>query len=203
MLAGVDPRTVSSWHYGYKLSEHRRSPQVFAKDRERGRPLSYLELVEVAFVGRFREMGMPRKSIRVAHDYLSKLWQVEYPFAQLRLKTEGYEILADFDESESYVSASRAGQLLWAELIESRVREFQYELDMALQWHPRGEDVPVIVDPRISFGSPVLEGSGVSTWIIRERHEAGEEHDDIADDFGISRGDIHVALEFEGIELAA
>lgn len=203
MLAGVVPRTVSSWHYGYKLSGHRRSAGVFAKDRERGRPLSYLELVEVAFVGRFRQMNMPRKDIRTAHDYLSKLWNVEYPFAQLRLKTEGYEILADFEPSQTYVAANKAGQLLWADLIERRIEEFDYEHELAMRWHPRGHSVPVVIDPRISFGSPTLERSGVSTWIIKERMEAGESHDEIADDFGISLSDVHIALEFEGVELAA
>jgi uncharacterized protein (DUF433 family) len=200
-IAGVTSRTVSAWHYGYKVSEFKRSKSVFATEREKGRPLSYLELVEVAFVAKFRDMGMPLKDIRTANDYLSKLWSVEYPFGQLKLKTEGRNILASFDTTERYLhAASKGGTMLWDEHVDARIREFTYEFDLAIRWHPRGQSVPVIVDPRLSFGSPILERSGIATWIIRERHDAGEEHDEIADDFGITIADVHMALEFEGVE---
>jgi uncharacterized protein (DUF433 family) len=177
---------------------------VFATEREKGRPLSYLELVEVAFVAEFRNMGIPLKDIRTANDYLAKLWSVEYPFAQLKLKTEGRNILTSFDTTGRYLhAATKGGAMLWDEYMDARIRQFTYEFNLAIRWHPRGQDVPVIVDPRISFGSPILERSGIATWMIRERHDAGEGHDEIADDFGITTADVHLALEFEGVETIA
>ena len=58
--AGVHPNTVSSWHY-------RGSPVL--PGRTKGKPLSYLELIEVAFVAFFRKLGISMELVRDARNY--------------------------------------------------------------------------------------------------------------------------------------
>jgi len=66
--------------------------------RERGKPLNYLELVEVAFVAFFRSSGFPMRRIRAARDYVAKTFAVEFPLAEYQFKTEGMYILMDYNQ---------------------------------------------------------------------------------------------------------
>lgn len=194
---GVHANTVSSWHY-------RRSPVL--PGRNRGKPLSYLELIEVAFVAFFRRLKVSMKRIRAARDYVAKNIEREYPFASLQFKTEGLHILMEyhqFDPSarwDQLVVTDSHGQLAWEELMGNRFVEFDYEDEVAMRWHLAGRDSQVVIDPRIAFGAPMV--SGLPTWVIRGRYESGETVPEIVEDFDITESAIYDALAFEGIQAA-
>jgi uncharacterized protein (DUF433 family) len=61
----------------------------------------------------------------------------------------------------------------------------------------------VVIDPRISFGRPVLAGSGIPTAVIADRYKAGESVDELADDYGRKRLEIEEAIRCELAERAA
>lgn len=66
--------------------------------------------------------------------------------------------------------------------------------------HPQahGRRAPaVVIDPRISFGRPVLAGSGIPTAVIAEQYKAGESVDELADDYGRKRLEIEEAIRCE------
>ena len=63
--------------------------------------------------------------------------------------------------------------------------------------------MPIVVDPRISFGAPTVESAGIATWVLRERFQAGETLDELEDDFHVTEEHLRAALAFEGVELAA
>ena len=201
-FAETKPRTVAYWHYG---TGTRAGPALTGKKRYA--PLSYLQLVEVAFVASFRQRGVPLQRIRKARDYVAKVFGAEFPFAQYEFKTEGLHILMDaasFDpEFEDLIVADEAGQMVWERIMLERFDQFDYEEDLALRWHPRGRNVPIIIDPRISFGAPILERTGTPTWVIRGRFEAGETAEEIEADFGVVEDDLCYALEFEDAKVAA
>jgi uncharacterized protein (DUF433 family) len=198
------PSTISSWFN----REGGFGPALVG--REKGKPLSYLQLVEVAFVVTARrDLGVSLAEVRNTRNYFRQRFSVEYPFATLRFKTEGINILLDLQgvepnqERGRLILGGRAGQLAWADVMGERFLEFDYDtnLDLAVVWHVAGRDSPVIVDPRINFGAPMV--SGIPTWAIRGRYEAGENIDDIEDDFDIREPEILAALKFEGVELRA
>ena len=200
MLAEAHPHTVSRWFRGQQ--------PVFEPGKQLRAALSYHQLVEVAFVASFRLVGLSLQRIRKAHEYLAKMFHVEYPFAQLELKTDGVHILKELEDREDHharklVVADRAGQEAWPEVIAERIAQFEYEFGLALRWHPRGSGVPIIVDPRISFGAPIVESAGVATWVLRERYESGESLRELEDDFSVPARELKAALEFEGVRLAA
>jgi len=69
----------------------------------------------MAFASSFRSLGVSLQRIRRAHDYLASVFKVEYPFAQLELKTDGLHIIKELEASEERKStgmilADRAGQ---------------------------------------------------------------------------------------------
>lgn len=201
-FAETKPRTVAYWHYGRGT---RVGPALSGKKRYA--PLSYLQLVEVAFVASFRQRGVPLQRIRKARDYVAKVFGAEFPFLQYEFKTEGLHILMDaasFDpEFEDLIVADEAGQMAWERIMLERFDQFDYEGDLAVRWHPRGRNIPIVIDPRISFGAPILEQTGIPTWVMKGRFEAGETTEEIEADFGVTEDDLRYALEFEEVRLAA
>jgi uncharacterized protein (DUF433 family) len=83
--------------------------------------------------------------------------------------------------------------------LRSTLHLFDYEDGLALRWHPRGRGSPILVDPRIAFGAPMIADSGVPTSVIRDRFKAGETLAEIEDDFDIPRAQVEEALAFEGV----
>lgn len=175
--------------------------------KARGASLSYLELVEVAFVATFRQMGVSLTRIRKARDYLAQTFHAEYPLATRRFKTEGTHILMELREGEGMreidqlVLADQSGQLAWEDLIGERFLEFDYEEELAVRWHVAGLGTPIIIDPRVSFGAPTV--GGIATWAIKGRWQAQESVAEIADDFHLAEEQVRQALTFEGVVFAA
>ena len=199
--AKLSPQTVASWHI--KPGSNRR-PTLSAKDK--GVALSYLQLIEVAVVASFRKAGVSLKKIKAAREYLSKQFEAENPFAEFRFKTDGRELWMNYAQFEAsagdktLLAASQQGQLAWADII-GKLQEFEYEANgLAIRWHVAGADQGIVIDPRIQFGAPAVEG--VATWIFKGRFDSGEPIDEIADDFGVPNSAVRKALHFEGIDLS-
>ncbi len=195
---GSHPQTVTAWH-------HRRNPVL--PGREPKRPLSYLELVEVAFVSYFRRTGVSLQRIRRDREYVAEIFTTDYPFAEYKLKTEGHHILMDcfkIDAATKFdglIVTDAAGRLAWTDLMGDRFAEFDYELDLAITWYPSGRDSLVKIDPRIAFGAPIAEG--IPTLAIKGRWAAGESFEEIQEDFNVSDQAVKDALHFERVEIGS
>jgi uncharacterized protein (DUF433 family) len=55
----------------------------------------------------------------------------------------------------------------------------------------------VAIDPYVSFGRPVLVGTGIPTAVIAERYKAGESIQALADDYECPPCDIEEAIRCE------
>lgn len=173
--------------------------------RDKGASLSYMQLVEVAFVAALRKLDVKLEDIRNARDYMAQKFNAEYPFAQLKFKTDGQDILMELPQFErgtsknKLVKVNKGGQTAWAEILANKFEEFDYSKDLAIRWKPAGRSSPIQIDPRVSFGAPAVEG--VPTWAIKGRWESGESLDDIAYDFSLKPNLVVEALAFEGVDL--
>jgi uncharacterized protein (DUF433 family) len=193
-FAQTTSATVARWFRGYEAPGHRMAPVL---PKREGGLLAYLELVEVAFVADFRRLGMPLERLRQSHDYLRAQLDVAHPFAQLRFKTDGVHLLAQLEGA--LIAADARGQLSWPSMIEERLGQFDYEGEIACRWHLRGRATPIVLDPSVALGAPVVLGTSVPTWAVRDRRRAGEPSDEIARDLGLSAEQMLAALRFEGL----
>ena len=186
-LAQTNPRALAYWFRGQLPS---------GKERRYG--LSYLQLVEAAFVATFRSAGAEMRHIRKIRDCLALELEAEHPFTRTELKTDALHIL----NGKSRV-VGRCLQDAWEEPFLERIAQFDYVEDLALRWHFRGRDVPLVVDPRYSFGKPIAAKTCVATWALAGQYQAGESMADIQEDFLVSEEELKAALEFEGLLQAA
>jgi uncharacterized protein (DUF433 family) len=192
--ASISSQTVAAWHH---------AESAMLSVREDRQELSYMQLIEVAVVAAFRRAGIRLPEIRAAREYVKKELKSEFPFAEYRFKSEGKNLWMDYVQVEgerargTLLKANQAGQLAWADIL-GRLREFEYEHQgIVIRWHVAGVSSPIIIDPRISFGSPAIKGT--PTWIIKGRWNAGESDTDIAEDFGLQKDEVRKALEFEKV----
>lgn len=194
--ARIAPQTVVQWQKGNRGA---------LAPRPQRESLSYLELVEVAVVAALRNEGVALPRIREARDYLARTLNSDHPFARYKFKTDSKRLFIDFAEVVGLKSGfgkllrpDQQGQLAWESVI-GRLTEFDYERNgIVIRWHVAGTASAVVIDPRISFGSPMVKG--VATWAIKGRWAAGEPPDEIADDFGLGEKDVVDALSFEGVD---
>lgn len=179
--AHVSPKTVVDWH---KDGERK-----ILSAREKRAALSYMQLIEVAVVAAFRKSGVSLKRIKAARKYVAKVLDSEFPFAQYTFKTDGRRLFMDYEQIEGRTGKGKllrpdqSGQLAWDTII-GRLSEFEYERKgIVVRWHLEGPKSPIIIDPQIAFGAPAVHGT--PTWVVRGRWEAGEEVEEIAEDFGL------------------
>lgn len=175
--------------------------------RESGVHLSYLQLIELAVVSAFIDAGLKLRAIREARAYYAGTFNSKHPFAELRFKTDGKDLIADLDQivgpsgADHLLNANKGGQLEWGAIIGSRLKEFDYDGQLAIRWRLRGQESPVVIDPQIAFGAPVVGGK--PTWLVRDRWNAGESLQYIARDLRLKAPDVQAALAFEGVDLSA
>ena len=194
--AQTNTQTASRWH---------KAKSELLSSRSYRENLSYMQLIELAVVAAMRQEGIKLKIIRAARDYIATTLQSEFPFAEYQFKTDGKDIILNYEDVEpnsgmdKLLFPSKGGQLGWKEILNRRLKEFEYEDGgVVIRWRVNGIDSDVVIDPRVSFGAPSINGT--ATWALRGRWEAGESIDDISEDFSIDPIDVAEALKFEGIQ---
>jgi uncharacterized protein (DUF433 family) len=60
-----------------------------------------------------------------------------------------------------------------------------------------GDSAPVEINPRVSFGRPVLRGRGVPTAVLADRFKAGDTLKELANDYETSTEEIEEAIRCE------
>lgn len=198
-LARVSPATVRSWLYGSEgkasLFEASPSPMV-----------SFLQLIELVVAANFRKTERVSLS-RLRNAYLNakQVLRLEYPFAYEQLEVVGGHIvrfLHTTGSSTSYQSMDEPTQWTLPGLLVEVKRKIIYEDKLAARWYPVGDEVPIVIDPRITSGIPTIQDRGVTVHAIRKRFLAGQEIAFIARDYEIEEGVVEFAVRY-GEQVAA
>jgi len=177
-------------------------PVIEIADRK-DRQLSFLNLVE-AFVlaGIRRQHEIPLPKVRKAVDYLSRTFDSKRPLAEEQFETDGIDLFVE--KVGSLIGATQEGQIQMREVIRDRLERVRRDpkgvpekivLFPARSDKPRSTDV--VIDPRMSFGRPVLDGFGVRTAILAERFDAGEDIDALAQEYAAPAEAIQNAIRCE------
>lgn len=207
----VPQATVRSWllgrPYPTKTGSRFCKPVITVPNSKR-RSLSFINLVEVHVLDALRrDHHVPLDKIRVALDYLQKQFGSEHPLAEEKFATDGLDIFVQ--KYGQLINASRAGQLGMRDILETYLKRVERDAKgVALRLYPfrrkRTHDEPrsVVIDPFVSFGKPVLSGTGIPTSIVAERYKAGESVSQLSSDYGRSDLDIEEAIRCE-LELEA
>jgi uncharacterized protein (DUF433 family) len=207
-LARVPRTTLGNWVHGYRYPSGgrvARAKPVIVPTVGPDATLSFVNLMEALTLAGFRQIRVPMQRVRKALDYASKHLDLEHLLASQRLLTDGKELFWEFQERSddgevSLVNLNRRGQKAFPEAVMRYLREMEWGRDsFATRWWPGSEprSGAVVIDPRRAFGAPVLAGTGIRTEDVFSRFSAGEPLEDLADDYGLSFGQIEAAVRLE------
>ncbi len=200
-IARVTPGTSSRWLKGYRYwyspDEQRISPPVTPGDGSQ-EAVSFVDLMEVATIGKLRDRGFSLKRIRQINAYCRVYLRTSRPLVTEKFRVTGQDIFVHDEDFGVLVNVGReAGMRAWEEVLEPFLHDVEYEQELVRRWWPLGKTVGVVVDPDYGFGLPVIEGTGIRTEIIAERKRAGDSTKEITYDFGITPRQIEDALRWE------
>lgn len=200
-LLAAKQTKVRSWVEGYG---HSGAEPILRRDLPRigGRTvLSFLDLVESAFVRHFLAAGLSPQTIRKTATKLRERHGFDHPFATNTLfKANAKEIFEEVvtDEGERKLVNLMNDNFEIVEAVEpSLFDQIFYVADVARQWTPMAAHPRVVVDPHIAFGRPVLKGIWVPTHTLFRSYvnEGGAEQ--AAEEWNLAPEDILAAARFE------
>jgi len=200
-LASTSSATVRRWLYGYE-SERARMRPVFGtkkKTKEASVEISFLQLAEIVVVSRFRHRHVKLERLRRAHRYARDSLHIDYPFAWLKLKTDGAHVLSVFQEQEPgerLVSLDQYGQFTLPGDVVKTLELFDYEEEFAARWFPIGRHVPIVIDPRYGAGKPTIPERRLTVETIYKRWRAGQTIKFIASDFKLLPSLVETTLQY-------
>jgi len=201
----LSPATLRSWFLG--------RPYPTAKGMSQFRPLlkparispptlSFANLIEAHVLRSLRtEHGVPLDAVRHALDFAERELHIKQLLLREELCAGGCELF--LDRNGELVNLSASGQLAMRKVFEAHLERVEWgKLRFPTRLYPfvlagTGDQKPIIIDPEISFGRPVIEGAFISTRTILERIDAGESIADIARDYEITLHAIEEAVVFE------
>jgi len=173
--------------------------------------LSFHNLVEAHVLSALRKThGISMLRVRQALDYLEEEYPSKHPLTDHWFHTDGIEIfITEYGKLESI---SEQGQLAMRGFLEkslSRVERDDLKIAMRLYPFPYTSNLPatdtrlIVIDPKVSYGRPVITGSGIPTSIIAERFQAGESFEQLRVDYGRTAQEIEEAIHCEIWQQAA
>jgi uncharacterized protein (DUF433 family) len=168
--------------------------------------LSFNNLIEAYVLRALRvDHGLKMAAVREALEYAQREFGISRLLLSAELQaTPGNVFLERFGE---LINLNRSGQLAAKHLLDAvlqRVRRnpkglpaqmfpvASYDIN-ALRHSPQ----LIVIDPEVSFGRPIVASKGVRTAIITSRIDAGEDPQDVAQDYGLEPEELEAAISYE------
>lgn len=203
--------TLRSWlqgrSYATKRGQHTFEPLIQRPNPDLPQ-LSFTNLVEAHVLRIIRETHRVKlDKVRTALDHISQQLDTNHPLVLKKFQTDGIDLFVD--QMDTLINVSRSGQLAMRETLKHLLTRVEWdERNIAVRLfpfiQPEGDETKILyIDPRISFGKPVIAGKGVPTTSIADLYEAGDEIEDIAYEFDCTPEQIKAAIQFESLSLVA
>ena len=165
--------------------------------------ITFRDLIELRYVNAFHTAGVSWQRIVKTAQYAQSRFKSEYPFSDLRFKTDGEHIFGQSGEGLEQISGR--GQMVFAEVIGEYLFEpLDYLENEPVRWYPAQEwgmagiGRKVMVDPRHAFGAPVISKHYIPTRTLFLNYQGeGEDSELVARNYEISVESVETAVTFQ------
>lgn len=137
--------------------------------------------------------------VRKGLKFISKEFKSEHPLAEKIFETGGIGLF--LTESETLYDISKEGQTVLVDVIKQYLTRIERDPNgFPIKLYPfsrSGEpDEPkfIMIDPKISFGRPMLSDRGIPIDVIAERYKAGESISELVRDYECTQEEIEEAI---------
>jgi uncharacterized protein (DUF433 family) len=207
---GLPTSTLRAWCVGQGYTNAKgarmRFRNVIELDGSPLEGLSFLNLVEAHVLGAIRRMhGVALPKIRDSLDFVCHTLSITRPLAAVEFQANGVDLFVE--QFGNILNVSKDGQIEIAHLMRAYLRRIQRdERGVPIRLFPftrknnspiEEAPEPVVMDPQIAFGRPVLVGPSVPTALLADRFKAGASLNQLAADYDTTREVIEEAIRCE------
>lgn len=202
----VSRSTLRSWVLGQDYvsgGEHRRyRPLIRVAGREPA-TLSFFNLVEAHVLKAIRrDHHVPMQKVRRSLDWVGKEFNSKRPLLDHQFASDGVDLFLEY--YGSLVDLSTAPQLAMRDVLRlylTRIERDAHGVPVKLFPFTRRSEfddpAEVEVDARVSFGRPVIRGTGIPIDVVADRYKAGDSVADLALDYACAESAIEEAVRCE------
>ena len=148
-------------------------------------------------IRRKHHIGLP--TIRRSINYLVKKLGSKRPLLEEQFATHGADLFVE--RVGQIINLSKNGQIEMADLIRAYLERVERDAKgVPIKLYPfmrSQQPRTVVIDPRVSFGRPVVAGTGIPTAVLAEQFKAGDTVPVLAKDYGASEEAVWDAIRCE------
>lgn len=163
--------------------------------------LSFTNLLECHMLSAMRsEYDLKLPKVRKALRTLTSKGNMKHPLLARSFETNGIDLF--IREADELINLSRPqnGQREFADFLEMHMKRIEIErgaffpfIEKRVPEEPRS----VMISPSVSFGKPVIAGTGIPTAVIASRFHARDSVGELAREYGRSHQEIEEAIRWE------
>ncbi len=203
--------TLRSWVIGRLYpaeGQSKRSQPLIHLDDSKKQYLSFINLVEAHVLAAIRRRhGVKLPKVRKALNYVHRHFQAGHPLIDQAFQTDGLDLFVE--RYGDLINVSRDGQHALKEIIGVYLKRIEWDAKgLPIKLYPFTRDTQsgaspaadprvVVMNPAVSFGRPVIAGTGIPVSSIYERYKAGDSVADLAQDFRVEISAIEEAIRCE------
>ncbi len=204
----LPPATIKAWCFGQTYRSPSGSPRrfqpVIRPADTKARLLSFTNLCELhilSAIRRHHRISLPK--VRESVEFLRSRLGSDRPLIDREFKTNGIDLFVEHASKLLNVTRHQEAMRGDFELALARIERDKAGTPVRLfpfsrsSSSVREQPRTIVIDPRLSFGRPVLSRVAVTTEIVFDRFRAGDSLAELADDYGVGKEEIEEALRFE------
>jgi uncharacterized protein (DUF433 family)/DNA-binding transcriptional MerR regulator len=165
--------------------------------------LSFNNLAEAHLLKAMRRVhGLSLQQIRKALAELGKQNPSAHPLLEKEFETDGVSLC--IREEDAVINLSKKSQQEFKEFVSLYLHRIQRDgAGRVARLYPfvvadrAGEPKHISISPTVSFGKPVLAGTGISTAVIVGRFNARDSVEDLAREYGVLPAVLEDAIRWE------
>lgn len=214
--------TLKAWVFGAvwrdrKADRIRHFEPLIIPPENDERMLSFVNLVEAHVLKSIRRKHLVQMfRTRDAIEHLKQKYETLHPLADVDLYASGSDLF--IQELGQLINVTRGKQVAMREMLEAHLKRLDRSIEgLTTRLYPFVVSRPVVrigstvfdeppkliaIDPLVSFGRPVITGTGIPTEAIADRFWGGDSIDSLMEDFDRSKTEIEYAIRYERAQLA-
>jgi uncharacterized protein (DUF433 family) len=140
--------------------------------------------------------------VRRALRTLAELYPSPHPLVDRELETDRVDVFIR-EHGDQLLNLSRPEQLAFKEILNAHLQRVERSPDGMLTFFPFVESRSlrepkiIMMNPAISFGRPVISGTGIPTSVIASRFHARDSITELAKEYGRTEKEIEEAIRWE------
>jgi uncharacterized protein (DUF433 family) len=202
----ISPTTLAAWIKGAEdagaADKHARY-RLIVPAASNPPLLSFWNLIEAHVLRGLRiDHRVQLKTARKALDYAKQELGVERPLLDKKFQAAAGELFTE--RYGTLIQLSRAGQIGLRQVFDAHLHRVEWdEWQFPVRLYPfMSSSVPselksVAIDPGIAFGRPIVPSRGITTEVLADRIDAGEDIEDVVADYKLSVAEVEQAILYE------